>query len=273
MEQIPGVQPVQAVPRRRAGGSGGGPAGRCRQRGRRARLSLDDARAGALTAPSFVAIATESDTINPRPEPIATSRPAWVITRRMMAYEEAPSAMRIPISFVRWLKPQVTTPYKPETLRVSAMALRRIPIQDAIIIGYVCSASASSTERIGNASGFGSTVRSISQPATASVTPEAEMSPSAPGSARARRGRRSAGARGRAAGRSRRGARCRRTPGFRPTSQTSRREPWPCSSLAPSALAAPSTRCRSRGSGTSASTRSRCCSTSWLDPGPSRTVR
>ena len=119
MEQNQEFNPFKLILYSAAGRAAGGPAGRRKRHGRRARLSLDDARAGALTAPSFVAIATESDTINPRPEPIATSRPAWVITRRMMAYEEAPSAMRLPISFVRWLKPQVTTPDKPETLRVA----------------------------------------------------------------------------------------------------------------------------------------------------------
>ncbi len=46
-----------------------------------------------------------------------------------MAYEEAPSAMRIPISFVRWLKPQVTTPDKPETLRVGHSRGRDVAVR------------------------------------------------------------------------------------------------------------------------------------------------
>ena len=60
----------------------------------------------ASARPGVIAIVTGEDLrdlVNPIPNPHSAKRNDWPITRRITFTGDAPSAMRMPISFVRWL--------------------------------------------------------------------------------------------------------------------------------------------------------------------------
>jgi len=90
---------------------------------------------------------------NPSTVPAPARRADCTNTMRSTADVVAPSAIRIPISCLRCPNVYVSTPYRPEMLKASAMALSRVPMYDAARIGNNCSSTISSIGKTSKAAG------------------------------------------------------------------------------------------------------------------------